>query len=141
MSNDMDEFLKPVGRSRAYRNRFADALSFGEEAVSDIIPFSLKFLSFVVPAVLLGHMIDQIVIVMKNRKIFGNGREALVGYLLVQLLMWLVLFFGIYNLIPSYAREFQGTAAGIFFIALFFAVQTNFVDMLQKTLNLADHLM
>jgi hypothetical protein len=140
MSNDMDEFLKPVSRSRAYGNRFANALRFGEEAVSDIIPFSLKFLSFVVPAALLGHIIDQIVLVIKRRKIFGADRKALIGYLLVQLMMWLLLFFGFYNLTPGYAREFQGTAAGIFFIALFFAVQTNFVDMLQKVLNLADHL-
>lgn len=134
----MDEFLKPIPRNRTYTNRLSNGLRFGEEAVSDIVPFTVKFLWFVVPAILLGHVVDQGVSVLQRRKIFGHDRTGLVGYLLVQLVAWLLLFFGFYNLIPNYAREFQGTAAGIFFIALFFAVQTNFVDMLQKVLNIAD---
>lgn len=140
MSNEMDEFLKPIPRNRSYSSRFSNGLRFGEEAVSDLLPFSIKFLWFVVPAVLLGHVIDQGVSVLQRRNVFGADRKALIGYLAVQLLVWLVLFFGFYNFTPGYAREFQGTAAGIFFIALFFAVQTNFVDMLQKVLNIADQL-
>jgi hypothetical protein len=137
---EMDEFLTPIPRNRSYTNRLSNGLRFGEEAVSDIVPFTVKFLWFVVPAVLLGHVIDQGVSVLQRRKVFGTQRTALVGYLLIQLMAWLLLFFGFYNLTPGYAREFQGTAAGIFFIALFFAVQTNFVDMLQKVLNIADQL-
>lgn len=136
----MDEFLTPIPRNRSYTNRLSNGLRFGEEAVSDIFPFTVKFLWFVVPAVLLGHVIDQGVSALQRRKVLGVDRKGLVGYLVIQLLAWLLLFFGFYNLTPNYAREFQGTAAGIFFIALFFAVQTNFVDMLQKVLNIADQL-
>lgn len=139
-ASDMDEFLKPVSRSRSYGARLSNSLRFGEEAVSDIVPFTIKFLWFVVPAALLGHVIDQGVLVAQRRRMFGEGRSAKMGYLGLQLLAWLLLFFGFYNLTPGYAREFQGTAAGIFFIALFFAVQTNFVTNLQAVLNLADQL-
>lgn len=136
----MDEFMKPIPRNRSYTNRLGNSLRFGEEAVSDIMPFSIKFLWFVIPAVLLGHAIDQGVLVLRRRETIGKDRMGLSGYLIIQLLIWLLLFFAFYNLTPNYAREFQGTAAGIFFIALFFAVQNNFVDMLQKVLNIADQL-
>jgi hypothetical protein len=140
MSSEMDEFLKPISRSRSYTNRLSNVLWFGEEAVSDFMPFTLKFLSFVVPSILLGHLIDQGVWALQRRKTFAEGRGGKIGYLLLQLFLWLLLFFFFYNFTPNYAREFQGTAAGIFFIALFFAVQTNFVTNLQSVLNVADHL-
>jgi len=140
MSNDMDEFLKPIPRNRSYTSRLGNALRFGEEAVSDFIPFTLKFLSFVVPSILLGHLIDQGVWALQRRKTFSDDRPGKIGYLLIQLTLWLLLFFFFYNFTPGYAREFQGTAAGIFFIALFFAVQTNFVTNLQSVLNVADQL-
>jgi hypothetical protein len=137
-SDDMDAFLKPIPRNRLYSNRTGNGLRFGEEAVSDIIPFSIKFLWFVVPSILLGHVIDQGVWALQRRKTFAEGRGGKIGYLLLQLFLWLVLFYFFYNFTPGYAREFQGTAAGIFFIALFFAVQNNFVTNLQAVLNIAD---
>jgi hypothetical protein len=136
----MDDFLKPIPRNRSYPARMGNGLRFGEEAVSDIIPFSIKFLWFVVPSILLGHVIDQGVWALQRRKTFAEGRGGKIGYLLLQLFLWLVLFYFFYNFTPGYAREFQGTAAGIFFIALFFAVQNNFVTNLQAVLNIADQL-
>ena len=136
----MDEFMKPIPRNRSYTSRLGNALRFGEEAVSEFFPFTLKFLSFVVPSILLGHLIDQGVWALQRRKTLAEGRMGKTGYLAIQLFIWLLLFFGFYNLTPNYAREFQGTAAGIFFIALFFAVQTNFVTNLQSVLNVADQL-
>ncbi len=140
MSSEMDDFLKPIPRNRLYSNRVSNGLRFGEEVVTDIVPFTIKFLSFIVPAALLGHLIDQSILVLQRRKTFANGRIGEIGYMLLQLLAWLVLFFFFYNFTPNYAREFQGTAAGIFFIALFFAVQTNFVTNLQAVLDVADQL-
>ena len=139
-SDDMDAFLKPVSKNRSYGSRLSNGLRFGEEAVSDIVPFTIKFLTFVVPAAILGHVIDQGVLALQLRKTLRENRSGKIGYLLIQLLLWLVLFYGFYNFTPGYAREFQGTAAGIFFIALFFAVQTNFVTNLQAVLNIADQL-
>jgi hypothetical protein len=137
MSSEMDEFLKPIPRVRGNRYH-PNSLRFGEEAVADFFPFTIKFMWFVIPAILLGHTIDQGVSVLRRRETLGKDRKGLGSYLLIQLLIWLLLFFFFYNFTPNYAREFQGTAAGIFFIALFFAVQTNFVDMLQNVLNIAD---
>lgn len=138
MVSEMDEFLKPIPRNRGYTK--GNSLLFGEEAVSDFIPFTLKFLSFVVPSILLGHLIDQGVWALQRRKTLSDDRPGRTGYLFIQLTLWLFLFFFFYNFTPNYAREFQGTAAGIFFIALFFAVQTNFVTNLQSVLNVADQL-
>jgi uncharacterized BrkB/YihY/UPF0761 family membrane protein len=140
MSDDMDAFLKPIPKNRSYSSRFSNGLRFGEEAVTDIFPFTLKFLWFVVPSILLGHLVDQGIVVLQRRKIFTEGRGGKIGYLTLQLLVWMLLFFFFYNVTPNYAREFQGTAAGIFFIALFFTVQTNFVTNLQSVLNVADQL-
>ncbi len=136
----MDDFLKPIPRSRIYGNRITNGLRFGEETVSDIVPFTFKFLSFVVPSILLGHLIDQGVWALQRRKTLTDNRLGRTGYLMIQLLLWLILFYFFYNFTPNYAREFQGTAAGIFFIALFFAVQNNFVTNLQSVLNVADQL-
>jgi hypothetical protein len=39
---------------------------------------------------------------------------------------------------PGYTQEFQMSIAGIFFIALFFSVQDNFVTNLQFVLGVVD---
>jgi hypothetical protein len=41
-------------------------------------------------------------------------------------------------LAPGYTKEFQNTLAGIFFVALFFSVQDNFVKNLQWVLGVVD---
>jgi hypothetical protein len=56
----------------------------------------------------------------------------------LQILAWMILFYGLFHLLPLYAAEFQGTLTGIFFVALFFVVQTNFITNIQTVLGKLD---
>jgi hypothetical protein len=48
------------------------------------------------------------------------------------------MFYALFLFAPGYTKEFQGSIAGIFFIALFFSVQDNFVKNLQFALGVVD---
>jgi hypothetical protein len=68
-------------------------------------------------------------------RVFGQSPAM---YVVIQMFLWAVLFYGFFRYATAYAGEFQGSLAGIFFIALFFTVQTNYVDNLQKVLGIVD---
>lgn len=41
-------------------------------------------------------------------------------------------------MLPLYTSEFQGSLTGIFFVTLFFLVQTNFIKNIQTVLGVFD---
>lgn len=113
-----------------------DGLSFGHEKYDTFLSFIIKFISHSFPAIVVGHYLDQGVYYVQREKYLGN---LTISYMTLQILAWMILFYGLFHLLPLYAAEFQGTLTGIFFVALFFVVQTNFITNIQTVLGKLDN--
>jgi len=116
-------------------NHVSEGLTFGTQNHSAFIPFTVKFLALALPGIALGHYLDQGVYWTQKRKLLGSTSLA---YLSLQISAWVIIFYTLFQFAAAYAAEFQSSVAGIFFVALFFTVQTNFVVNLQKVLGLID---
>jgi hypothetical protein len=93
--------------------------------------FAGRYLLLCVPAVLFGHLIDQLV---EHAQVWQWLGRAPATYLVFQTLTWLVFFYVVVRWFPHYAWEFQSTYAGMAFGTLFFTVQDNYVTNLQEAL-------
>lgn len=109
------------------------AVEFGTPDSHRVVGFTLRFLLLAVPGAVLGHLIDELVLLAQQR-----WRLSAWSCLAVQTAAWIVFFLALYNLAPRYASEFQSTYAGLAFVTLFFTVQTNYVANLQKVIAIAD---
>jgi len=112
-----------------------EGLTFGGQNYTSILSFTIRVITQALPGVILGHYLDQGIYWAQTQKWMGSSA---VPYTLIQILAWILIFYSMLYFIPSYATEFQGTMAGIFFITLFFIVQTNFVTNLQTVLGTID---
>jgi biotin transporter BioY len=73
----------------------------------------------IVPAIFMGHYIDELVEKMNIKdKTMSVTLQTFVNVLVIYILhkVWL-----------SYTKEFQVSLAGLFFSALFFGMQTNYI--------------
>jgi hypothetical protein len=118
------------------RNSVIDGFSFGHETYDTFLSFTIKFISHSLPAIFMGHYLDQGIYYVQRENYLG--RMAL-SYMILQIFAWMLLFYGLFHLLPLYAAEFQGTLTGIFFVALFFVVQTNFIKNTQTVLGKIDN--
>lgn len=109
------------------------AFAFGTPDPYSVGGFGLRFLMLAVPGVLLGHLLDELVLVAQQR--YRWGAELC---LLIQTVAWVAFFLVLHNYFPHYGAEFQSSYAGLAFVTLFFTVQTNYVTNLQTVLQLAD---
>jgi len=112
-----------------------DGLSFGHEKYDTFLSFTIKFVSHSFPAIIVGHYLDQGIYYIQRENYLGN---LTISYMTLQIVAWMILFYGLFHLLPFYAAEFQGTLTGIFFVALFFVVQTNFITNIQTVLGKLD---
>jgi hypothetical protein len=112
-----------------------DGLSFGHEKYDTFLSFTIKFVSHSFPAIIVGHYLDQGIYYVQREKYLCN---LTLSYTMLHIDAWMILFYGLFHLLPSYAAEFQGTLTGIFFITLFFIVQTNFITNIQTVLGKLD---
>ena len=112
-----------------------EGLSFGDQNYTSILSFTIRVITQALPGIILGHYLDQGIYWTHTQKWMGSSA---VPYALAQIVAWILIFYSMLYFIPSYANEFQGTMAGIFFITLFFIVQTNFVTNLQAVLGMVD---
>jgi hypothetical protein len=112
-----------------------DGFNFGKKHHGHPIPFVIRFLSLAIPGAFLGHYADQAVLKVQRLNLLGPLK---VRYVFLQLFLWAALFYAMFLFIPRYTKEFQMSIAGIFFIALFFSVQENFVTNLQFVLGVVD---
>jgi hypothetical protein len=117
------------------RNSVIDGFSFGHETYDTFLSFTIKFISHSLPALFAGHYLDQGIYYIQREKYLG--RKAL-SYMILQIFVWMLLFYGLFHLLPLYAAEFQGTLTGIFFVTLFFVVQVNFIKNTQTVLGKID---
>jgi len=114
---------------------FREGIQFGKDTHEDFLPFLMKLFALAIPGVVLGHYLDQGIYKVQTMRLFGQGPAM---YVVVQMFLWAVLFYGFFRYATAYSDEFQGSLAGIFFIALFFTVQTHYVDNLQNVLGVVD---
>ena len=112
-----------------------DGFRFGKSNHGHVIPFTIKFLSLAIPGAFLGHYADQGILKVQRMELLGRYH---LPYLMLQLFLWVALFYTLFVFAPGYTKEFQHSIAGIFFIALFFSVQDNFVANLQFVLGVVD---
>jgi len=116
-------------------NNIQDGFKFGKKHHGHPIPFIIRFLSLAIPGAFLGHYVDQAVLKVQRLNLLGILK---VRYVFLQLFLWAAMFYILFLFAPGYTKEFQGSIAGIFFIALFFSVQDNFVKNLQFVLGVVD---
>ena len=93
---------------------------------------NVRSFALIIPAIVLGHYLDEGVQQLQARKKVG---DAPITYVLIQSLFNIALMYGIHKMNYGLTKEFQMTIAGLFFSALFFAMQTNFIDNIKKVLH------
>ena len=87
---------------------------------------NIKSLLLIIPAILIGHYLDEFV-----KKIKLSLKKSI----LFQTFLNILVIFILHLINNSYAKEFQTTLAGLFFSALFFAMQTNYIKNLKTILG------
>jgi hypothetical protein len=112
-----------------------EGFSFGENTYSTLLAFSIRVITQALPGLVLGHYLDQGIYWIQKKSILGSSNLL---YGSIQIMIWILFFYGLNVFLPSYVAEFQGTLAGVFFITLFFVVQMNFVKNLQAVLGMVD---
>jgi len=116
-------------------NSVREGLQFGTQNHTDFIPFTVKFLALAIPGIVIGHYLDQGIYKLQKTKHLGT---SFLHYLALQIAAWIIIFYAMFRFLSDYAAEFQSSVAGIFFVALFFTVQENFVTNLQNVLGMVD---
>ncbi len=109
------------------------AATFGGLDPHSVTGFFGHFLLLAVPGILLGHIIDEGILLLQQRHRLSAGL-CLVG----QTVVWAFFFLFLHNAVPRYGAEFQSSYAGLAFVTLFFTVQSNYVRNLQSVLQFAD---
>jgi hypothetical protein len=112
-----------------------NGFKFGKKHHGHPISFIIRFLFLAIPGAFLGHYADQLILKTQRLKLLGS---LIVPYVFLQMFLWIGLFYALFVFFPGYTKEFQNSLAGIFFIALFFSVQDNFVKNLQWVLGVVD---
>ena len=115
----------------AFMKEMRDAFHVGTPDPVGFLGFAGRYLLLCAPAVIFGHLIDQLVEHAQVNEWLGRRPGV---YLVAQTLVWLVFFYIVVRWFPHYAWEFQSTYAGMAFGTLFFTVQDNYVTNLQEAL-------
>jgi hypothetical protein len=87
---------------------------------------NLKSLLLIVPAIFIGHYLDELV-----EKFGIKDKKHSVA---LQTFLNIFVIFVLYKINTSYTDEFQLTLPGLFFSALFFGMQTNYIRDLKSLL-------
>lgn len=97
------------------------------------LSFMFKIFLFIIPAIIISHFLDEIMNdVYKNCDTKTSKRMVL----LFDIVIMISVFYIFFVFFQNYASEFQTTAAGGFFIALFFGFQPFFMDHLKDQMRI-----
>ena len=118
--------------SSELQTAIAEGSSFGTKNTTKLSGFIVKVMFLIIPGIVLGHYIDQYIAKLKRTNQLGNSPVAYIG---AQLLTNIAVLYGISKLNKAYTQEFQNTYAGLFFVSLFFGMQTNLISSIQEALN------
>lgn len=90
------------------------------------IQLNMKSMVLIVPAIILGHYIDAMVEKLKLNKYNSVALQTFLNIFIIHVL---------HRINMNYAKEFQMTLAGLFFSALFFGMQTNYIKNIKLILD------
>lgn len=90
------------------------------------LALNIKSMILIVPAIFMGHYLDEFVELLQIKNKFNS--------VLVQTILNVVLIYILHKLSKAYTQEFQVSLAGLFFSALFFGMQTNYIQNLKSLL-------
>lgn len=121
------DLISPMKR---VETMIAHGVSFGTlDSRTSIGPFIIKILLFLLPAILISHVLDE----QLNRVYNDMDTDQLrIMSLMLQTLLMIVIFYVFVILFESYSKEFQTTVAGGFFIAMFFGFQPYYLLHLKE---------
>ncbi len=94
--------------------------------------YTLKFIFYIIPAIVLGNYTDVTMERIQNGQILG---DYLITYILLQTFIIISTLYLILLLSTKYTSEFQVTVAGAYFVVLYFGIQTNYTRMIKEYIN------
>lgn len=87
---------------------------------------NVRSMILILPAIILGHYLDEFV----DRSDLDTKKSVALQTFLNILIMYLI-----HKISKTYTQEFQVSLAGLFFSALFFGMQTNYIKNLKILLK------
>lgn len=87
---------------------------------------NIRSMILIVPAIVIGHYLDELV---------AKTRLSPLKSVVLQTFLNVLIIYIMHRLSRAYTREFQVSLAGLFFSALFFGMQTNYLKNLKKVLD------
>lgn len=97
-----------------------------DNARESFVTLNVKSALLIIPAIILGHYLDEFV----NKLGIENKTYSVT----LQTFLNILVIYILHTFMRSYAKEFQMTLAGLFFSALFFGMQTNYISNLKSLL-------
>lgn len=112
------------------QNILERATDFGTfRSRNNFFSFALKIMLYIIPALMLGTYTDTTIQIMHAYKTLGDN---IFYYVLLQTFVILVTQYFFLSFLSKFASEFQKTIAGGYFFVLYFGIQTNYICMLKK---------
>lgn len=112
---------------------FTRATDFGTvRSRKDLFSFTLKTFIYIIVALILGDYTDKIVLKCRTNKVFGENMRY---YILLQTTINILTLYLFILFFPGFMSEFQSTMPGVYFVTLYFGMQTNYMSMLKKFMN------
>lgn len=111
-----------------YLNRATDFGSLSHQ--NDFISFTIKIFIYIIPATLLGDFIDKSIVTMEEKEVLGGDTHAL--YILLQTFVNISILYLFILFLPDFLKEFQSTMPGVYFITLYFTMQTNYMNSIKE---------
>lgn len=96
-------------------------------ARESFLALNVKSMMLIIPAIFMGHYLDELVESLKIKSKFHS--------VVFQTLLNILVIYVLHSISRAYTQEFQVSLAGLFFSALFFGMQTNYMDNLKKVLR------
>lgn len=109
-----------------------EGLTFGKKNSRRFGGLLVKTIALLIPGIVLGYVIDTFSYKWKEEKKFG---DSLLTYVVIQTLLSIGVFYLLISTVTKYTFEFQNTYSGLYFVSLFFGMQTNYITNLQQLLK------
>ena len=112
------------------RNIIQKATDFGTfHSRENYFSFMLKFVFYIIPAVIIGHYTDITIERINKDHLLGSN---IYYCILLQTFIIISTLYFLSQFLSNYVKEFQSTLAGGFFIVLYFGMQTNYINMIKE---------
>lgn len=81
--------------------------------------------------IVIGHYLDQSINFTKSKRLFGDN---ILIYVVLQTVICVFIVYMLLRIHRNYQDDFQNTFSGLFFVSMFYAMQTNYISNLQQLL-------